>query len=998
MSPEELEAAIRAGDLDRCVRLLTDAPEAKRRAAAPLAQRWLTAAWGRHLDSKSESAIELPSNSEAVARIASAASAAVAGTATPSEMKALGWRVWHFDEPAWRLLAARRVDWLQDWAEWVVGENGRSWIYVRTLVREGLIEKPKGDGYTTAMLGYVWPKSPLELLRSDPALLDDEVWRLFRVEGSGEDSLAARDKYSQDERSWSHALRTLCTEGKLSRSRLLDESLGALERDFAQFRTGWYAHFHEALSPTLEERAARLERYLVLLASPIPPTVSFALKALNLLDKANLLPAEAYVGHAAPALGAREKGTVKLALRLLERAARREPAVASAVAALACEALLHETPDVQEAGFKLIAQFGSRDDAELRDLVSARLEDLAASQRAAVDAWLGVEGAPTSSPTAAPEAALADLEARERALPRDLADLAGVGAALQAARTGGLDLPPLVLSARSIPRLTPDAAIEPITTLDELIDRFAALLESPDSPVEVERVLDGVSRLCGERPQDFERLTDPLRKRAVKLVAKERCEPWSGYLPHDLPELAVAWLCGKVAEPVKQDRQDITYFLGMRMREVAERVASQQAAPLLGAPTHHGGWIDPRVLVERIREWTASGRLPHPVAKQVWAGSSHYPHTDLIQALLRLAPEGRAEALSACQELQGEVADALRYALGAEDLEIGKDAALWIAASRSRNPLADDPQLETQHPKQGPDTARRARPELQVDRRIFKDQGKEYVSVRVTLKVDPPVPRTTRPEIPTPLFYVDKEIEIGTLRWLATIWPEGRHAWLAKGAWMIGENLDWWEAHWENRVYLEALLEPDVDLHGMGGNLLALGLAAKEPGESGLATDALIAAVQDGRLTGRGLGDTFAYLLSLGIEDSPNPAKPGGLINGARWAKTLANAARTSPLHAEVVHQALQLALGSAPSLRPADLAALLELLHELSISIEASIEEPEARSYLSLIKSGKSGKLAQALLGLKAKDHQAHTHQAAAQALLARIERAERWAQMRSA
>jgi hypothetical protein len=97
-----------------------------------------------------------------------------------------------------------------------------------------------------------------------------------------------------------------------------------------------------------------------------------------------------------------------------------------------------------------------------------------------------------------------------------------------------------------------------------------------------------------------------------------------------------------------------------------------------------------------------------------------------------------------------------------------------------------------------------------------------------------------------------------------------------------------------------------------------------------------------------------------------------------------------------VIHAALQGLFGSSPSLRPADLVALLELLHELSVTIGAAVVDPAARSYLGDIKSGKSGKLAQALLSLTTKDHQAHLNLAAAQALTTRVERAERWARLR--
>ena len=79
---------------------------------------------------------------------------------------------------------------------------------------------------------------------------------------------------------------------------LLDASLEALSRDFVQMRSGWFSRFHEELKPSLDERAARVDRYLLLLGSTIAPTVSFAVKALQKLDRKGLVPAEALLDDA----------------------------------------------------------------------------------------------------------------------------------------------------------------------------------------------------------------------------------------------------------------------------------------------------------------------------------------------------------------------------------------------------------------------------------------------------------------------------------------------------------------------------------------------------------------------------------------------------------------------------------------------------------------------------------------------------------------------------
>jgi hypothetical protein len=621
--------------------------------------------------------------------------------------------------------------------------------------------------------------------------------------------------------------------------------------------------------------------------------------------------------------------------------------------------------------------------------VRSRLEDLSPSQQPRAEAWLGVTVAAAAPPVAGSEADDDALVARAEAIPERWRKAAGVNEALALLRGELSGIPPVAPKFGEHPVLDAANRITPVETLDELIDVCAAVLENMGPPEEIERMLDGISRLCGERPEDFERRTGPMAKRVVNLIKRvDHCKPYLGFIHRDLPELALAWTRGEVTARGK-GKADLTWFPGHRILEIARRAAARKSALLLAAPTHLGGWIDPREFVRRLLELQSHNIPPPPY--------------DTIQALLRLAPDHRAEALDSAEKVAGEVGEAARYALGADGIPIGPTAALWIAAARARAPRDDDAALETRHPGMGPDAGNAARAVLTAKRKVYNMGGKDYPYVDASVKVEPPPPKTVADDLPTVMFHTPLNTEpnaITTRRWLATIWPACREAWFEEGVRLFANNLDWVEAEWQNRTHLEPLLEPDTTLGPMGLALLGLGLAAKEAGESGLATDAAISALRDGRLTGTSLGATLASLLALGMEPPSKPQpKPGGMITASRWAKTLAEVARASPLHAAAVHIALQSALGGQPSLRPADLAALLELLHELSVQLGASIDQTEARSYLEAQKGGgKGGKLAKALLALQATDQSVRRREAARLVLEGRIERAERWSVMADA
>jgi hypothetical protein len=181
-----------------------------------------------------------------------------------------------------------------------------------------------------------------------------------------------------------------------------------------------------------------------------------------------------------------------------------------------------------------------------------------------------------------------------------------------------------------VPVLTGVAPIQPINSLDELINAVAHAVETIDSADEAERILDGISRLCDQRPADFERRTGPLLKRVLKMRQSPNgrglAGGWGAQRRFTL--VLTAWLQRDVSPPGKlpYEPSDGPFALWKgRLEELANRVATGTAAPLLAAPTHTRGWIDPRELARRLRRLQEQAREPLMF--------------DLVQALLRLAPD-----------------------------------------------------------------------------------------------------------------------------------------------------------------------------------------------------------------------------------------------------------------------------------------------------------------------------------------------------------------------
>jgi hypothetical protein len=879
-----------------------------------------------------------------------------------------GWHIERSDGVLPNMLADRNPPWLQEYIEESLDRAGaavRQWYRLaRYLLSAGLIRKPESQGYVLGLLsmaeyGGTRKDSLVEYVLENRDLLED-LWLVFEVEGSPEISLASLEKYHghNDAFRWSVALKQLSINGHLDRDRLLDESLNSLARDFSQYRAGWFSRFHEFMEPTVEERSRRVETYCNLLPSNVPPTVSFALKALEQVQKAGKLEPNPFLDAIGRAMRAEQKGTAKLAIRMLERLAKSKSTRTAALAA-AVPAIEHPAAEVQTAGLKLFRKFGVPDGTVLSNYV----DGLTAPVIQEFADLLGEVPEPEPSTVHAGE-----LLDAAKALPDYWAGLAGIMDVLSALE-GGVPVSALELSPLLVPRLDPKR-LEPLRSLDELIECAAQVVELPNDPDEIERMIDGICRLCGERPADFEARTGQLAKRArhfVKRHVEVKRSVGEVDVRRTISRFILDWLGGgKMEDPPKGRYWDSIFV--PRLTAISPRIKDGHPFQALSTPTHRRGWLDAQVLVERII--TADGIV----------------RDDLILALMRLAPDGREQALARLPNNGTETCRAVSYALGGPAPENKPtDFGLWHAAAIARSFGAGD-EVMAEHFGALGDFFRRPR----MPWKITERRGDVYRAYDFSIALDWG-PRRTNPEQLTttlrsaiPLtntwgWFVTEE----AARWTAHHLPVDLELYFGATAFALAGNLDWFEAEWGNRFLLEPLLDPDRALTPMPMLCLTIALGAKQAGESGLATDILIAAIEDGRLDGSKLGACMGELMFT------------GLMKPQRWASTLGEVSRVSALHEQVVRLSIENALAAGgESKPPRGLKSLLELYFNLAVSAGESVNNQAARRYLEKLQgSSGQGNIAKALIALKAAGSSSHSKHAALLALRGRISRAQRWA-----
>lgn len=914
---------------------------------------------------------------------------------------------WDHDH-AIAILKDRKPEWLTDYFAMRLEKRqtssavGHTWQLTRECMAAGLCAEPPCDAYVLGFIGGFYRNVEnqllLDRLLAMPDVFEKLIWRIFEVEGGGEVSLTNVDKYfSKKNLNWSDALLRLSEMQKLDRQRLLDASLDALNRGFGQYRAGWFSRFHEAMEPTLEERAARLDKYLDLLASPIGPTVSLAVTAIKKLQKAKRLSIDAVLGRIEPALYAKTASTVKAVLALLTDLGKSNRANGATIARLSAVALEHAEVAVQEAACEVIESYGDASDVALIQAIQSREQVASASVRGRLAAWLGANATSVAKAAATSKASTNDSSSEglmdlAKDVPEPVRQLAGLDAALQCVSDPAQDLPALSFNTFDVPQLSASTKVEAIDTFDGFIEQALIALENPEDILRIELVIDAAVRFANHATRSSDPRVATLKKRLKQLTSRREW-PWQAATPVGaLQEVMLAFVEDKLPE-YRLPPRDPRAVIVQRSAEAAAHIVEKRSCPLLSAPTHSGFWIDPRVLVERTRV---------SIDKKQEAGAGP---ADRILALLRMAPDHRAAALQAAKPLDSEWGLALRYALG--DSVTPGGSSLWIAASRARNPYSTDNNLKSEGKTAGLNAP------CEFDFFVDFDKPKHPYDTPIRnfrIEGSPPTfhllmsaprylqraERTAKPDgdcLPTvgmcgdEMELLDSYFDLRHYTsWAAALWPAYPEPIYALGAVSTSVEGDTYGTPSPNVPIADGLLlllNPNLPVSKIALILLCRGLNTNHAAAGRASVDAAIAAINDGRLDGELLGAMMQRFRFAGI------------VVAKRWAPRLKEIAASSVYAALVIRRALERCFREGEARHESrDLHVWIELLHELSVECGASIDDSLARTGLEKAASGdKAKKLVKKLLALiaaeKYADFRAEAHRFA---FARRLERAKAW------
>lgn len=873
------------------------------------------------------------------------------------------------------ILVARRPAWIDGWIKLQIDKRwvpGNWWPIVRGLVRAGIASKPAAATYINLMVsGIAWRNwrnrdvhVPLStLLLEDKDLLETEIWQLFETENRAfvKDYVAVQRKRPQGHETWTEALIRLANEGHIDRARLIDAALNGMASGLKPAAIAGFVNFAEALAMSTEELSRRQAMLCQLLANQTGTAVSFALKALNRLERARLLERDRLLETIEPALLFPKKTQATAAVALLGVVAKCDETRRARCLLAAARALSNLSGEVQRRATDLIETYAVNSDGPLRESVGAQIGSVAPTIRDRLSA-LSQDGEDRAE---VPRPGHLDvIAARVSRLPANLVQRWGITGAIDGWRAGKA----FEAGAPIASDETDYQPVAPIASPDELLEAIALAVESVSGADEVERLIDGAARFADRRPDS--KVAETIFKRFLAPGSSKGLTSSMG-VPPQLVKLVGSWF-GVDVTGRSYHAPESWWTSRFAPYQTALRVG--RAWQPLSTPTHAGGWIDPRVWVARLN-----------------ASGGPIDDGDGVQSLLRLAPFGRVEARKSMGRMPGAWDRLAEYALGGE-CRVGMTdvfrSPLWVAAGRARQPTGDLKELgRLLGVSNVPDALHESRFSLvqkvgkTARRRQVHDSESTHLPLDAMFDADVNVKMD---DIPQCLFYPRKATQRFSLEWVSPwviewksqIWPANLRGFLY---WGINRMLQRFESsssvYEPNYVYADSLRPHQRFLGDVEYMALAIACMSGEQEVRRSAGEVLVRAGVEGRLDARSFATILEELYAKGWFS----------IN--RLATTLGLAARDSPQTARLVVAALFTFLTHQKGL-PKGAHDLLDVLYQQSHRLGISVPETFRERLLDQKGDTKTARLAKDLLDLQESASRADT--AALEAINRLLERAE--------
>ena len=871
--------------------------------------------------------------------------------------------------------------------------------FVLLAVEKGIVRQPDSVSYLTCLAeifdrnwseGTQWERNQ-KLLKKNKAFLERDAYLLLQTET---DLL-----WNPDKERFKELYDSLMKSRKLSRAKVIESVLHTLFLDLKKNVLQGAVRYLGELAPTPNELKASLDDLKGLLGSEHSFVGKFAVEAIKTLHEDGGLETQIVLESLSSVFRCPTKGTPKTAIGWIKKIAKANDELVPHAINAVLPALEHTDADVQAAGLKWLDSIKKRLHQDHLNEIEQLQDQLAATNRKLARSIVESSQSKTVKPKKATEA-----KSKSQVKPKS-----------QNSTSEPYRPSSDPTTIRSQFDINNYEKIVPIETHQELIDATARGLEVVENGSDAERLLDGLSRL-GPVPDEFEKQAEPIlqtalskncsmyssggeqgftsapdatqRTRRIACLAlgmKELLEPpptfadeeeaqMFGYswppepqpmeLPEYLPEIE-QWNAPDEKELGFAWRSRLFW---QRLESIEQRFDDGIRAPLICAPTHQHGWIEPVTLVERIEFYFRANVTLCPA--------------DLCLGLMRLMPVGRERALEKTKQLtklknsDAELCSALAIALEGttEILKKHKQApVLWQIAAHVRNSKLDAAELT----RLGLDSEF-ANGKLAVLKSWRMNEDKTSKNVRVW-KIPFLLHNLELPEwikkdrVLCAVYRIQKKETLYTSRWRTEIdaWndPVCRDSFWIEAMTRMVSRLENGPARQDpNAAFLECLFDPGYVWEQAACGAVVIALLGKDTDASSTGIDALQTAISENRVDATVMGEALVRVFN------------SSLPKVKRFVERYSMVAADSEIHSEFVARTLErLITGwAAPdrNINPGQVdrfskatecAPILELYLE-SMTENESIPEPMAMEALSTVTAkGKVAKLLKSILSLEA-------------------------------
>ena len=502
-------------------------------------------------------------------------------------------------------------------------------------LRPELVVK-KMPGTVLKSIGEEMSYQPKALLKY-PVTLEQHLWYLFEYESDIHWlSPYSNTKGLPKEHVWYHALKMYMDEGRIEQKRLLPAVLLASNKNFNKTSSGWFMGLFMHLEPRPEELIEMSEDLMSVLHSPHSKVVNTSLKLIKGIAAHAKFPQEDFMDIAGVLLTHETKSIINSTLMILDKMAKARPELHDRACQSACQALISPDGAVQVRAAKLILKYVGEEKQPIQE------------ELAMYGAELLSEAKTLLSDLLVTEAEIDEIEPTTTGGGVELGDLTPfptinsyddlvffASQAFDHQEDYHFDLLPQALLD-----LREELVNANIQKLEPAFQR-AFKLQMDEWPT-------GIGQMDILLAVFFLDLGRWLNERGADGVKGFR-EMRKGYMEKDVMTAAgSSWYAPRLNTLYDWNPGEsapVGYIVKEKLIYVVDKMRRDEKTPLLSTPTHLPCWIDPKVLVDRLKVYQENRAKPNEADMEI-AVSRCFSRSDIdMGAYAREHLEGELQAL-----------------------------------------------------------------------------------------------------------------------------------------------------------------------------------------------------------------------------------------------------------------------------------------------------------------------------------------------------------------